>query len=83
MSQNITQILKNYYSFNHSKRRKMTLYYSKKLSALLKGIISKHHGNCYCLNCLDSFSTENKRKSHKKVYVIKHFCNFVIPSEYT
>ena len=38
----------------------------KKLSALLIGITSKHHGNFYCLNCLHSFETENKRESHKK-----------------
>ena len=29
----------------------------KKLSALLRGIISKHHGDFYCLNCLYSFAT--------------------------
>ena len=39
----------------------------KKLSALLRGITSKHHGDFYCLNCLHSFRTENKPKSHEKV----------------
>ena len=29
----------------------------KKLSALLRGIISKHHGDFCCLNCLYSFAT--------------------------
>ena len=29
----------------------------KKLSALLRGIISKHHGDFYCLNRLYSFAT--------------------------
>ena len=32
----------------------------KKLSELLTGIISKHYGNFYCLNCLQCFPTENK-----------------------
>ena len=32
---------------------------SKKLSALLYGITSKHMGGFYCLNCLHSFRTEN------------------------
>ena len=32
----------------------------KKLSALLRGITSKHHGDFYCLNCLHSFATEKK-----------------------
>ena len=37
-----------------------------KLSALLRGITSKNHGDYYCLNSLHSFATENKRESHKK-----------------
>ena len=32
----------------------------KKLSALLREITSKHHGDFYCLNCLHSFATEKK-----------------------
>ena len=32
----------------------------KKLSALLRGITSKYHGDFYCLNCLHSFATEKK-----------------------
>ena len=36
----------------------------KKLPPLLRGITSKHHFDFYCLNCLHSFATKNKRKSH-------------------
>ena len=36
----------------------------KKLSILLRGITSKHHGDFYCLNCLHSFRTEKKLKSN-------------------
>ena len=36
-----------------------------KISALLREVMSKHHGGFYCLNCLHSFATENKRESHK------------------
>ena len=43
----------------------------KKLSTLLRGITSKHHGDFYCLNCLHSFRTENKLKSHEKYVRIK------------
>ena len=43
----------------------------KKLSALLRGIISKRYGYIYCLNCLHSYATENKRESHKKYVKIK------------
>ena len=35
----------------------------KKLSELLRGITSKHNGDCYCLNCLYFLKTENKLKS--------------------
>ena len=41
----------------------------KKLSTLLRGIISKHHGDFYCLNCLHSFATEKKDLNRIKKYV--------------
>ena len=40
----------------------------KKLSTLLRGITSKHHGHFYCLICLHSFATE-KNVNHIKKYV--------------
>ena len=40
----------------------MTLSSSKKLSALIRGITSKHKGDFYSLNCFQSFRTENKLK---------------------
>ena len=45
----------------------------KKLSALLGRIASKHHSDFYCLNCLHSFATENKRESYKKYVEMKIF----------
>ena len=51
----------------------MTLSCSKKLSALLREMTSKHHGDFYCLNWLYSFAIENKRESHKKHVKIKIF----------
>ena len=60
MFQKITQIVKN-----DSKWRKIASYCSKKLSALLRGISSKHYGGFYCMNCLHSFfKTNNKLESH-------------------
>ena len=53
----------------------------KKLSASLGGIASNHHGDFYCLNCLHSFATENKRESYKKICKNKEFCNVIRPSE--
>ena len=73
MFQNISQIVKNSYSVNDSKWRRMTLSCCKRLSALLEGITSKHHSDFYCLNCLHSFATENKRESHKKYVEMKIF----------
>ena len=72
MFQNITEIVK-----------KMALSCSKKLSALLRGKTSKHHGNFYCLNCIHSFATEKKLDSHEKVCENKDFCNVIMPSEDT
>ena len=57
----------------------MTLSCNKKLSTLLRGITSKHDGDFYCLNCLHSFRTENKLKSHEKV--CKNICGITMPSE--
>ena len=58
---------------------------SSKLSVLLRGITSKHHGHgdFYFLNCLHSFGTQNKLEFHKMVYEYKDFCNAVMPSEDT
>ena len=41
----------------------------KKLSPLLRGITSKHHGNFYCLNCFLSFATENFNRIKKYVKI--------------
>ena len=45
--------------------------------------MSNHHDDFYCLNCLHSFATENKRESRKKVRENKDFCNVLMPSEDT
>ena len=53
----------------------------KILSALLKGITSKHHGDFYCLNYLPSFRIENKLNFHEKVCKNKYFCGMVMSWE--
>ena len=71
MFQNITQIVKSKLFFNDCKwskreaksqgRRRLWHYFAvKKLSALLRRITSKHHGDFYCLNFLHFFATEKK-----------------------
>ena len=52
-----------------------------KLSALLRGITSKHQGGFCCLNCIHSFTTEKKLESYKKVCESKDFCNVFMSSE--
>ena len=47
----------------------MALSCSKKLSVLLKGITSKHHGDFCCLNCLHSFTTAKKKLNRIKNYL--------------
>ena len=59
----------------------MTLCYTKKLPALIRGIISKHHSDFFYLICFHFFSTENKRESDKEVCEIKDFCNVLLASE--
>ena len=59
----------------------MILSFSKKLSALLRGITSKHYHDSCCLNCLHSFIAKNKLEPHKKVCENKDFCNVIMSSE--
>ena len=48
---------------------KTPLFCCKKSSALLRGIISEHDGDFYCLNCFHSFKIENKLKKNMKMCV--------------
>ena len=56
---------------------------SSTLSALLRGITSKHCSDFYCLNCLHSFRTKNKLELHKKVCENNDLCNVIMSSEDT
>ena len=40
------------------------------LSGLLQGNSSKHEGDFYCLNCFNSYTSENKLKNMKKYVII-------------
>ena len=52
----------------------------KKLSALLRGISSKHDGDFISLHCLHSFRTKNKLKFYEKVCKIKDFYETLMSS---
>ena len=53
----------------------------KSLSALFRGITSKHEGDFYCLNCSQSYTTENKLKKHTKVCQNHDYCYVEMPEE--
>ena len=53
----------------------------KRLSALFRGITSKHEGDFYCLNCFCSYRTGNKLKKHKKVCTSHDYCCAEMPDE--
>ena len=53
----------------------------KNLSALLRGIISKHHAEFYCLNCLYSFTTEYVLKEHENVCKDHGYCHVKMPDK--
>ena len=53
----------------NEEKTRVALSFSKKLSALLNGITSKHEGDFYCLSCPCSFRTENKLRFTEKEYI--------------
>ena len=58
----------------------MVLCCRKKLS-LIGGITGNNNGDFYCLNCFQSYTTENKLKKHKKVWENHDYCYVEIPEE--
>ena len=53
----------------------------KRLSALLKGITSKHVRDFYCLNCFRAYTTENRLERHKNVCENHDYCCVEMPHE--
>ena len=49
------------------------------LSALLEGKLSNHHGDFYCLNCFNSYSTENALKEHEEISNEHKSCRIKMP----
>ena len=54
----------------------------KRLSALFRGITGNNHGDFYCLNCFQSYTTENKLKMHQKVCENHDYCHVEMSEEY-
>ena len=90
---NTKQIRQAYISEYNSDREKQVIllritdnkkfYYLfvKKLSALLKGITSKHVGDSYCLNCLCSFRRKNVLKKHVNLCKDHDYCYVEMPDK--
>ena len=53
----------------------------KSLSALIRGITGNNNGDFYCLNCSQSYTTENKLKKHKNVSENHDYCYVEMPEE--
>ena len=51
------------------------------MSALLRGLTSKHVGDFYCLNCFRSYTTKNKLKKHKSVFENHDYSYVEMPEE--
>ena len=54
------------------KKKRLALSCSK-ITALLRGVTSKHDGDFYYLNFLHTFGTANKLKFHEKICKRKDF----------
>ena len=52
-----------------------------KLSALLKGITSKHKRYFYCLHCFHAYTTRNKLQRNKNVCENHDYCCVEMPNE--
>ena len=53
----------------------------KNLPELLRGIISSHHGDFYCLNCFRSYRTRNKFEAHQKICENHDYCHVEMPTK--
>ena len=53
----------------------------RSLSALLKGIKSKHKGDSYCLNCFYLYRTKEVSEKHMEVCEDKDYCYIEMPEK--
>ena len=53
----------------------------KSLYTLLREITSNHNEDFYCLNCVHSYSTNNKPKRHERVCNGHDYCHVEMPNE--
>ena len=53
----------------------------KGMSGLLRGITSNHNGDFYCLNCLQSYTTDEKLRKHERICNDNDFCHLKMSDE--
>ena len=51
----------------------------KNLSKLLRGKLSNHDGDFYCLNCFNSCNTENRLKKDEEICNNNDSCCIIMP----
>ena len=51
------------------------------MSALFRRITGNNNGDFYCLNCFQSYTSENKLKNHKKVFENHDYCYVEMPGK--
>ena len=91
-TEKIRHAYKSKYNLTHEKTQVILLMITddekwhylvvKRLSAPFRGVTSKHDGDFYCLNCFQSYTTENKLKKHKKVCENHDYCYAEMPEKY-
>ena len=57
----------------------MALSCSESKSALFRGITSNNNGDYYCLNCFNSYRTNNKLKRHERLCDKRDYCHVEMP----
>ena len=60
----------------------MAVFCRKKIVCTYRGITGNNHGDFYCLNCFQTYTTKNKLKKHKKVCENHDYCYVEMPEEY-
>ena len=53
----------------------------KSISGLLRGITSNHNSDFHCLNCIHSYTTEEKLRKYERICNDNDFCHSIMPDK--
>ena len=87
----VRHVYKSKYNLKHENQVNLLMisdgekwhYLTVSLSALPKGIRSKHNGDSYCMNCFHSYRTKEALEKHMKVCEDKDYCYIEMPEKDT